>query len=435
MQVPEISLYSCSSSPPLHHQSSSLGSPTSPIHHSGDMLSSLMSDGGGVRETHPHPSHHHPSPQNGLISSTIHARQLLISCAELVHRGDLPAADRAISILSAAASPCGDSTERLIRQFCRALSVRVGRVSPSADSLGSLRSSYLSFNQISPFLRFSHLTPNQAILEAVDGHRQIHILDFDTYYGLQWPPLLQAIAERSDPSDPPFIRITGTGSNLEVLRRTGHRLQNFAHSLGLGFQFHPLLLHPTSTSLNFTPSPFRLHPGETLVVNCVLFLHKLQKEGGNEDGSRDLQAFLRTIRAMNPSVVTVAEREASHNSPNFMQRFVEALDYYMAVFESLEATLPPTSQERLAVEQVWLGQEIEGIVGGEGGGHERSERWENVLRDAGFSSLQLSNFAVSQARLLLRLHYPSEGYQVELVRDSLLLGWQNRHLFSVSSWR
>ncbi|URE34527.1 Scarecrow-like protein 18 [Musa troglodytarum] len=365
-----------------------------------------MSDGGGARETHPHPSHHHPSPQNGLISSTIHARQLLISCAELVHCGDLPAADRAIAILSAAASPCGDSTERLIRQFCRALSVRVGRVSPSADSLGSLRSSYLSFNQISPFLRFSHLTPNQAILEA-------------------------AIAERSDPSDPPFIRITETGSDLEVLRRTGHRLQNFAHSLGLGFQFHPLLLHPTSTSLNFTTSPFPLHPGETLVVNCVLFLHKLQKEGG----SRDLQAFLRTIRAMNPSVVTVAEREASHNSPNFMQRFVEALDYYMAVFDSLEATLPPTSQERLEVEQVWLGQEIEDIVGGEGGGHERSERWENVLRDAGFSSLQLSTFAVSQARLLLRLHYPSEGYQVELVRDSLLLGWQNRHLFSVSSWR
>ncbi|KAJ8461713.1 hypothetical protein OPV22_034639 [Ensete ventricosum] len=403
------------------------------------MLSSLKTDGGGAQDTRLHPDPHHPNPQPGLISSTVNARQLLISCAELVHCGDLPAAERAISILAAAASPYGDSIDRLIRQFCRALSVRIGRVSPSAASSGSLQSSYLLFNQMTPFLRFSHLTANQAILEAVDGHRHIHILDFDTYYGLQWPPLLQAIADRSDPGDPPFIRISGTGNSLEALQRTGDRLRNFAHSLGLEFQFHPLLLppsvHSTNTSYNFTPSCLQFHPSETLVVNCVLFLHKLQREDGNDDGSRKLQGFLRTIRAMNPSVVTVAERETVHSSRSFMQRFVEALDYYMAVFEALETTLPPTSEERMAVEQVWLGREIEGIVGGEGDGRrERHERWDSLMRDAGFSSLAPSTFAVSQARLLLRLHYPSEGYQLQLVRDSFLLGWHDRHLFSVSSW-
>lgn len=170
-------------------------------------------------------------------------------------------------------------------------------------------------------------------------------------------------------------------------------------------------------------------------MNCVLFLHKLQREDGNDDGSRKLQAFLRTIRVMNPSVVTVAERETVHSSRSFMQRFVEALEYYTAVFEALEATLPPTSEERMAVEQVWLGREIESIVSGEGDGRrERHERWDSLMRDAGFSSLAPSTFAVSQARLLLRLHYPSEGYQLQLVRDSFLLGWHSRHLFSVSSW-
>ncbi|CAL9126588.1 unnamed protein product [Musa textilis] len=131
------------------------------------MLNSLKNDGGGAQDTLLHPDPHHPNPQPDLISSTVNARQLLISCAELVHCGDLPAAERAISILAAAASPYGDSIDRLIRQFCRALSVRIGRVSPSAASSGSLQSSYLLFNQMTPFLRFSHLTANQAILEAV----------------------------------------------------------------------------------------------------------------------------------------------------------------------------------------------------------------------------------------------------------------------------
>ncbi|EHA8590836.1 Scarecrow-like protein 18 [Cocos nucifera] len=447
------------------------------------MLGSLKSHEEGEQDPDPHnnnhrPHPHHPNPSHALVSLSAHARQLLISCADLIHRGDIPTARRTASLLSAAASPHGDSTDRLTRQFARALSLRLASPSVPCDDTSSseaLQSSYLSLNQVTPFLRFAHLTANQAILDALHGCRRIHILDLDTSHGVQWPPLLQAIADRSDAEGSPSIRITGTGTDLDVLRRTGDRLQTFAHSLGLQFQFHPLLLpiastnstspsSSTTTSIpstanatatdgggggsssssssnisNLTSSSFQLLPGETLAVNCVLFLHKLLKDSCHEDdGSRELRAFLQAVKAMNPTVVTVAEREASHNSPNFLQRFVEALDYYTVVFESLEATLPPKSQERLAVEQVWLGREIEDIVAREGEGrrerHERFARWEGLMRDAGFSNLPLSPFALSQAKLLLRLHYPSEGYQLEMVRDSIFLGWQNKALFSVSSW-
>ncbi|XP_029117937.1 protein MONOCULM 1 [Elaeis guineensis] len=433
-----------------------------------EMLGSLKSHEEGEQDpdhhNHHHRSHpHHPNPPHAFLSLSAHARQLVISCAELIHRGDISTARRTASLLSAAASPHGDSADRLAHQFARALSLRLASPSPSVPfdtSSEALQSSYLSLNQVTPFLRFAHLTANQAILDALHGCRRIHILDLDTSHGVQWPPLLQAIADRSYAEGPPSIRITGTGTDLDVLRRTGDRLQTFAHSLGLQFQFHPLLLpisstspgSSTSTSIplittaaggggssNLTSSSFQLHPGETLAVNCVLFLHKLLKDSRHEDdGSRELRAFLQAVKAMNPVVVTVAEREASHNSPNFLQRLMEALDYYTVVFESLEATLPPKSQERLAVEQVWLGREIEDIVAREGEGrrerHERFERWEGLMRDAGFSNLPLSPFALSQAKLLLRLHYPSEGYQLEMVRDSIFLGWQNKALFSVSSW-
>ncbi|XP_022735096.1 scarecrow-like protein 18 [Durio zibethinus] len=416
---------------------------------------------------------HHPQQQpshsTGFTShfhshQAIHMRQLLISCAELVSQSDFSAANGLLSILSSNSSPYGDSTERLVHQFTKALSLRINRLHgpgsllmmmnincPTAaaatvtatianyDIDPSLQSCYLSLNQIAPFIRFAHLTANQAILEAIQvGQQSMHILDFDIMHGVQWPPLMQALADRSANTlhPPPILRITGTGHDLNILHRTGDRLFKFAQSLGLRFQFHPLLVlnnDPTSVAINL-PSMLTILPDEVLAVNCMLYLHRLLK-----DDSCDLRLFLQNIKALNPTVMTIAEREANHNHPLFLHRIVEALDYYTAIFDSLEATLPPKSQERLAVEQIWFGREIVDIVAADGENrrerHERLETWEVMLRSSGFSNVPLSPFAYSQAKLLLRLHYPSEGYQLQILNNSCFLGWQNRALFSVSSWR
>ncbi|KAL9374681.1 hypothetical protein Peur_031560 [Populus x canadensis] len=406
-----------------------------------------------------------PRPQTAF-----QLRQLLVTCADLISQSDYSAAKRLLSILSSNSSPYGDSIERLVYQFVRALSLRLDRhgiptspapaphvfnvnnivhTSPpcgtnnkmlnSYDSdQETLRSCYLSLNQITPFIRFSHLTANQAILEAVQGGQQaIHIIDFDIMHGVQWPPLMQALADRPNNTlhPPPMLRITGTGHDLNILHRTGDRLLKFAQSLGLRFQFHPLLLlnnDPTTLAL-YLPSAITLLPDEALAVNCVLYLHRFLK-----DDSRELLLFLHKIKALNPKVVTVAEREANHNQPFFLHRFLEALDHYKALFDSLEATLPPNNRERLAVEQIWFGREILDIVAAEGEGrrerHQKFETWEMMLKSVGFNKVPLSPFALSQAKLLLRLHYPSEGYQLQILKNSFFLGWQNHSLFSISSW-
>nr|AIR77102.1 lateral suppressor protein [Nervilia fordii] len=393
-----------------------------------------------ARLTHPHVS----SPLDQLLASvTSHEDQLLrpraepitirstesyrllIHGAELIHHGDFIAAGRAVSILMATSSTTGDASDRLTHHFTCALSLRLHGLPPSPHNPNFT----LSFNQLTPFLRFSHLTANQAILESIGNHHSIHIVDFDTGHGLQWPPLLQAIADRSHFPNPPSIRITATGADLPLLIQTGRRLQAFANSLGLCFHFHPLFISP-ATSLSFHTSC----RDEIFVVNCTMFLHKLI----NDEGMNDLIQFLQTIKGMNPAVVTVAEREAKHSSPLFMQRFTEALSYYSAVFESLEATLPPSSRERMVVEKMWIGREIEDIVAGEGDErkerHEKFEMWQGLMKNAGFDTKPLSSFALAQARLLLRLHYPSEGYRVEMMKGSMFLGWKSKPLYSVSSW-
>ncbi|XP_050370671.1 scarecrow-like protein 18 [Argentina anserina] len=406
-----------------------------------------------------------------LMSRGLTSRQLLISCAELISQLDISSAHRLISILSSSnSSPSGDSTERLVHQFIRALSLRLPLVTAAPQELMSvaaatasspstygafleaetdaeeeaLQSCYLTLNQITPFIRFSHLTANQAILEAIDSSQHtIHIIDFDIKHGVQWPPFMQALAERSYGSSsslnhppPPMLRITATGRDLTLLRRTGERLLRFAQSLGLTFHFRPIVLLNDVAMIDYlNPASLGLFPDETLAVNCVLYLHRLLT-----DDAHDLHLFLDKIRGLNPKIVTVAEREANLNSPMFLNRFVEAVDHYGAVFGSLEATLPPNSRERLAVEQVWFGREIADVVAADDDQrrkqlrHERYENWEIMMRRSGFSNVPLSPFALSQAKLLLRLHYPSEGYQLHSLKDSFFLGWMNRPLFSVSSW-
>lgn len=384
--------------------------------------------------------------------------RLLLNCANLIHQSDFTAARRLLSVVStntSAQPPELSGADRVAQQFASALSIRLNHLSlsfslqppPSQPNPDDLQSCYLSLNKITPFLRFCHLTANQAILEAVDRRQPLHILDFDTMHGVQWPPLMHAIAERADPNQPPSLRITGTGTDLDILHRTGERLKTFADTLGLRFQFHPLLLIPpnrigtgsstlsASCTQNISPSTFQLHPGETLAVNCVLFLHTLLKDNGDDD---EVRSFLQAIKTMNPAVVTIAEREASHNSSRFLQRFMEALEHYAAIFDTLEATLPPNNYERLLLENIWFGREIADIVAGEGRyrqeRHERFDRWEHLMKTSDFTSVPSSPFALSQAKLLLRLHYPSEGYQLQMIKDSLFLGWKTNPLFSVSSW-
>uniref|UniRef100_A0A0D9YNR6 Uncharacterized protein n=1 Tax=Oryza glumipatula TaxID=40148 RepID=A0A0D9YNR6_9ORYZ len=291
----------------------------------------------------------------------------------------------------------------------------------------------------------THAARLEAAADAGGAHRRVlHIVDLDAAHGVQWPPLLQAIADRADPAvgPPPEVRLTGAGTDRDVLLRTGDRLRAFSSSLNLPFRFHPLILPCTAELAADPTAALELHPDETLAVNCVLFLHKLGGDG-------ELAAFLRWVKSMNPAVVTIAEREGvlggdvdDDNVPDELPRRVAAaMDYYSSVFDALEATVPPASADRLAVEQEILSREIDAAVaapGAGGGGRARDfDAWASAARAAGLAPRPLSAFAASQARLLLRLHYPSEGYKADDDggRGACFLRWQQRPLMSVSSWQ
>ena len=140
---------------------------------------------------------------------------------------------------------------------------------------------------------------------------------------------------------------------------------------------------------------------------------------------------------MAPKVVTVVEQDLSH-AGSFLGRFVEAIHYYSAMFDSLGASYGEESEERHVVEQQLLSKEIRNVLAL--GGPSRSEQevkfhnWREKLQQSGFTGISLAGNAATQATLLLGM-FPSDGYTLVEDNGALKLGWKDLCLLTASAWR
>ncbi|RCV26416.1 hypothetical protein SETIT_5G243400v2 [Setaria italica] len=371
---------------------------------------------------------------------------LLMSCAGAVEAGDHAGASAHLAdahAALAAVSP-GSGIGRVAVHFTAALSRRLFPPTPSppppqpaaADADADHAFLYHHFYEAGPYLKFAHFTANQAILEAVQGCKHVHIIDFNLMQGLQWPALIQALALR--PGGPPFLRLTGIGPpsppGRDDLRDVGVRLADLARSVRVHFSFRGVAANRLD---EIRPWMLQVSQGEAVAVNSVLQLHRLVADPSTaaDDARAPIDAVLDCVSSMRPRVFTVVEQEADHNKPGFLDRFTEALFYYSAVFDSLDAASGGAGD---AAAEAYLEREICDIVCGEGAErrerHEPLRRWRDRLGRAGLAGVPLGANALRQARMLVGL-FSGEGHCVEEADGCLTLGWHGRPLFSASAWR
>ncbi|XP_031377940.1 GRAS family protein RAM1-like [Punica granatum] len=392
------------------------------------------------------------------VDQGLHLVHLLLACAEAVGCRDTQLAESMLAKIWPCVSSFGDSLQRVSYCFAVGLKSRLSLLQSNGNygngtgmltphGRGALTDSdprpfsreekveaFQLLHQATPYLAFGYLAANEAICQASHGHDRMHIIDLGMEHTLQWASLFRALASRPD-GPPKSIRITAITSGSDSLDDLSHletslkALADEAMSVGIYLQFQ-VITDPPSPLL-FSRESLNLREGETLFVNSIMKLHQYVKESRGS-----LKAILQAIRRLGPTLLTVVEQDANHNGPFFLGRFLESLHYYSAVFDSLEASLPRGSPQRMRIERVYYAEEIRNIVACEGAErmerHERADQWRRQLGRAGFQAAGLK--CMSRARMMLSV-YGCDGYSLAYEKGCLLLGWKGRPIMLASAWQ
>eukprot|EP00257_Ricinus_communis_P003955 XP_002516708.2 scarecrow-like protein 3 [Ricinus communis] len=419
---------------------------------------------------------------------------LLLTCGNHVAAGSLENAEIALGQISQLASAEGDTMQRIAAYFTEALAHRIIKAWPGVHrALNATKITLVSeeilvrklFFEMFPFLKVGFVITNQAIIEAMEGEKMVHIIDLNAVEPAQWLALLQALSARRE--GPPHLRITGIHQQKEVLDQMAHKLSEEAERLDIPFQFNPIV----SKLENLDIEKLRVKTGEALAISSVLQLHSflasddelrkrspvtlknsngmhlqrvlpanqgtlgelLEKDMVNgyspsshstsssplsSTASVKMDYFLNTLWSLSPKLMVVMEQDSNHNGSSLMERLLEALYSYAALFDCLESTVSRTSLERLKVEKMLFGEEIKNIISCDGAErkerHEKLERWIQRLDLAGFGNVPLSYCGLLQARRLLQ-GYGCDGYRIKDENGCVVICWQDRPLFSLSAWR
>lgn len=420
---------------------------------------------------------------------------LLIACANHVSAGNLENANIILDQISNLASPDGDTMQRIASYFTEALADRILRTwSGLHKALNSTRIMMVSeeihvkklFFELFPFLKLAYILTNQAIVEAMEEEKVIHIIDLNAAEPAQWIALFQVLSARV--GGPPHLRITGVHHQKEVLDQMAHKLTEEAEKLDIPFQFNPVL----SKLENLDFDKLRVKTGEAIAISSTLQLHSilalddeasrrksllmsrnsnaihLQKalgmnqntlgdllekdiisgyspspdstssSPGSSSASMNSESFLNALWGLSPKLMVVTEQDSDHNGSALLERLLESLHYYAALFDCLESSVSRASLDRLKIEKMLFGEEIKNIVACEGAErkerHEKKEKWIQRLHSSGFGIMSLGYSAMLQARRLLQ-SYGCEEYKIREENGAIMLCWQDRSLFSVTSWR
>ncbi|CAN4085337.1 unnamed protein product [Withania somnifera] len=359
--------------------------------------------------------------------------QLLITCAEAVACRDKSRASMLLLELRASALVFGTSVQRVASCFLHALADRLAQVQ-SIGTVGYVATPAMNktdvalekkeealrlLYEICPHIQFGHFVANCSILEAFEGESFIHVVDLGMSLGV----LLIALA-----IPPRRLRITGVGQNIEKFQVIGDELEVYAGSLGINLDFSAV----ESNLENLKPKDIKVYDGEVLVVNSILQLHCVVKESRGA-----LNSVMQVVHELSPKILVLVEQDSSHNGPFFLGRFMEALHYYSAIFDSLDVMLPKYDTRRAKIEQFYFAEEIKNIMSCEGPArverHEKVDQWRRRMSRAGFQASPIK--MVSQAKHWLAEVNGQEGFTITEEKGCLILGWKSKPIVAASCWK
>ncbi|KAH9683794.1 GRAS domain-containing protein [Citrus sinensis] len=291
-------------------------------------------------------------------SKDVELVHLLILCAEKIGSQQFDRASTLLDHCENFSSKIGNSVERVVHYFVKALQERFNRETGKITSkrvkgeeiqllqpeetILSLRPALVACYKESSFYQATLFAGTQAIIERVASAKRIHLIDLAIRSGSHCIVLMQALATRQEcPVE--LLKITAVGSSSKQrMEETGKRLAYFAETWNLPFSFKIVLVTETK---DLNEDKFDLNAGEAVAVYSPILLSR----------TRHPDFLIKMLRKISPCVMVVIEVEANHTSQNFEDRFFEVLFHYSASFDCLKVSMARCDPERVTFEEMYLG--------------------------------------------------------------------------------
>ncbi|XP_073143768.1 DELLA protein GAI1-like [Henckelia pumila] len=377
-------------------------------------------------------------------SEEVQLIQDLLSCAEQVRNNMYQRATKILHTCHRMSSCTGTPVQRLVFYFTEALYEKIDRETGSittkglgnkcVDPLEMLKctdSVLISFHKKLPISQITKFVGVQAIVDHVEESSKVHIIDLEIRCGIQCTILMQALVERSkSPISSLKITAMGSESNKTVLLETGRRLAGFAQSLNLNFCFKVVVV---ADMLDLRENLFDLDDDEAVAVYAPYTLTSMIGR------TERLEHVMKVIRKLDPCVMILIEMEANCNSPNFVDRFVEALFFFGAFFDTIADCMKNEEKNRREAESTCFRASIRNVLGAEGGErkvrHVSIDVWRAYLERFGLVETELSMSCMYQAKLVLESFRCGSNCELEMNGKCLTMSWKGTPLTSLSAWK
>ncbi|XP_073294534.1 scarecrow-like protein 15 [Primulina huaijiensis] len=328
-------------------------------------------------------------------------------------------------------SPVGKPLQRAAFYFKEALqslltgSNPMARPASSSEIIQTIKA-HKTFSSISPISMFLSFTANQALLDALDGSKNLHAIDFEIGLGDHWASFMKELACKADSYQdaPPVLRISALIPEEYTVysRLIRDNLTQFARELNIKFDIDFVLIR-TFEYLSFNSIKF---------MDCEKIAVLLSPSILRRVGS----GFVNDLRQISPLVVVHVDTEGQmgFGSTSYRQILIHGLEFYSTVLESLEAAKFNSSGDWMRrIETFVLFRKI--VEGMEAAACSRCVTpVREALVAAGLRPVGLSQFAEFQADWLLRRAQVG-GFQVIKRQGEMVLCWHDRPLVATSSWR
>ncbi|XP_042509176.1 scarecrow-like protein 15 [Macadamia integrifolia] len=375
----------------------------------------------------------HDSYQSNSYFDCVQLDQL-IRAAELFDSGQLQLAQVILERLNQRLpSPDGKPLQRAAFYFKEALqfpltgSYRTS-YSPNSSTFHKIKA-YKAFCEISPITPFANFTSNQALLETLDGARFIHAIDFEIGLGLQWASFMQELANRSKDYNSPLstLRVTAVVPEDSLIEPEliKDNLCQLADELGILFQIAFVSVCSFEASMF---DAIRFIEGETIAVN-------LSPEILGHLALRDsVPRFFCLLRQIAPEIVLFVDTEGWKEAgpPSFRRNFINGLELYSSILESLDAANTHGLDFVRLIERYLLRPKIFAAVAAARNRFPSS--WWELFVAAGMLPVKFSEFTECQAQFLVQREQ-ARGFHVAKRQTLMLLCWQDRELIATSAWR